>query len=160
MTIEIVSAYEHRNELKELFTEYTDMLIENDPEFKKYLDIQNYDHEIENLEEKYGMPKGRIYIAYCDGEAAGCIAMRKIDSENCEMKRLYVKPKFRGKHIGSILVKRIIEDAKGENYNYMLLDTLPFLKSAIYMYRKYGFYEIDSYNDSPMDTSIYMKKVL
>lgn len=160
MTIEIVSAYEHRNELKELFTEYTDMLIENDPEFKKYLDIQNYDHEIENLEEKYGMPKGRIYIAYCDGEAAGCIAMRKIDSENCEMKRLYVKPKFRGKHIGSILVERIIEDAKRENYNYMLLDTLPFLKSAIYMYRKYGFYEIDSYNDSPMDTSIYMKKVL
>ena len=73
------------------------------------------------------------------------------------MKRLYVRPQFRGKHIGKYLVEHIIRDAKEIGYSYMLLDTLPFLQGAIHMYRKYGFYEISSYNDSPMDTSIYMK---
>lgn len=66
-------------------------------------------------------------------------------------------PRFRGKHIGEYLVKYIIEEARAIGYSHMLLDTLPFLQSAIHMYKKYGFYEISSYNDSPMDTSIYMK---
>lgn len=95
--------------------------------------------------------------AYYEGELAGCIGLRKIDETNCEMKRLYVRPQFRGKHIGEYLVRRIIEEAKIIGYSYMLLDTLPFLQSAIHMYKKYGFYEISGYNDSPMDTSIYMK---
>lgn len=56
-----------------------------------------------------------------------------------------------------MLVEKIIEDAKKIGYSHMLLDTLPFLKGAMYLYKKYGFYEISSYNDSPMDTSIYMK---
>lgn len=73
------------------------------------------------------------------------------------MKRLYVRPAFRGRKIGNMLVEKIIDDAKKIGYLYMLLDTLPFLKSAIHMYKKYGFYEINSYNDSPMNTSIYMK---
>lgn len=83
--------------------------------------------------------------------------MRKIDAQNCEMKRLYVRPEFRGKRIGNQLVKRIINDAKEIGYAHMLLDTLPFLQSAIHMYKQYGFYEIQSYNDSPMDTLIYMR---
>ena len=73
------------------------------------------------------------------------------------MKRLYVRPEFRGKRLGNILVEKIIADAKEIGYSYMLLDTLPFLQSAIRMYKKFGFYEIERYNDSPMDTSIYMK---
>ena len=73
------------------------------------------------------------------------------------MKRLYVRPQFRGKQIGNQLVQKIIEDAKEIGYSHMLLDTLPFLKSAIHMYQKYGFYRIESYNDSPMSTSIYMR---
>lgn len=73
------------------------------------------------------------------------------------MKRLYVRPCFRGQGIGDILIRQIIKDAKEIGYRHMLLDTLPFLQSAIHMYRKYGFYEIESYNDSPMDASIYMR---
>ena len=73
------------------------------------------------------------------------------------MKRLYVRPKFRGKQIGEQLIEKIIKAAKEIGYSYMLLDTLPFLKGAIYLYKKYGFYEIASYNNSPMNTSIYMK---
>ena len=72
------------------------------------------------------------------------------------MKRLYVRPQFRGNHIGDQLIRTIIEDSRQIGYSHMLLDTLPFLKNAIHMYRMYGFYEIESYNNSPMDTSIYM----
>lgn len=157
MNVKIVPAYQYPKEVGILFSEYTDMLISSDSSFKKYLDIQHYDEEIEHLEIKYGMPHGRLDIAYCNGELAGCIGLRKIDEQNCEMKRLYVRPQFRGKQIGNLLISKIITDAKEIGYSHMLLDTLPFLQSAIHMYRKYGFYEIDSYNSSPMTTSIYMR---
>ncbi|MCI8549223.1 MAG: GNAT family N-acetyltransferase [Lachnospiraceae bacterium] len=157
MNITIIPAYHAPKEVGILFSEYTDMLISGDSSFQEYLDIQHYDEEIKHLEVKYGAPGGRLYLAYCDGEPAGCIALRKIDKQNCEMKRLYVRPQFRGKQIGNRLISKIITDAKEIGYSHMLLDTLPFLKNAIRLYRKYGFYEIESYNDSPMDTSIYMR---
>ena len=96
MGIKIVSAYDRAEEVRRLFEEYTDMLVENDPSFQEYLDIQNYSEETEHLEKKYGLPDGRLYLAYCDEELAGCIGLRKMDSQNCEMKRLYVRPAFRG----------------------------------------------------------------
>jgi GNAT superfamily N-acetyltransferase len=157
VTIKIVTAYEQKEEISVLFSEYTEMLIKNDESFKEYLDIQNYDEEMEHLEMKYGRPYGRLYLIYCDEKLAGCVGLRKIDNQNCEMKRLYIRPEFRGKKLGNILVERIIEDAKKIGYSYMLLDTLPFLQNAIHIYKKFGFYEIESYNDSPMDTSIYMR---
>lgn len=160
MELEIIPAYDFPQEVEALFSEYTNMLIEGDPEFKKYLDLQNYDAELEHLETKYGLPYGRLYLARLGGEVAGCIGLRKIDSENCEMKRLYVRPGLRGEHIGQKLVQRILDDAREIGYKNMLLDTLPFLDSAIRMYRELGFVEIPSYNDSPMDTSIYMKLAL
>lgn len=134
MSVKILPAYDFSQEIKLLFSEYTDILIKGDANFKKYLEIQNYDDKV-----------------------AGCIGLKKIDEKNCEMKRLYVRPKFRGKQIGEQLIEKIIRDAKEIGYSFMLLDTLPFLKSAINLYKKYGFYEIPSYNNSPMNTSIYMK---
>lgn len=157
MSIELVEAYIHKEEVKALFNEYTQMLIDGDSNFKDYLELQNYDHELEDLEDKYGLPYGRLYLAFYDGVLAGCIALRKIDNENCEMKRLYVKPQFRGKKIASFLVKHIVEEARGIGYKHILLDTLPFLEIAINMYKSYGFYEIESYNNSPMDNLIYLK---
>lgn len=157
MSIKLVEAYTHKYEVKSLFDEYTQMLIDGDSNFKNYLGIQKYDHEIENLEEKYGLPYGRLYLAYYDGILAGCIGLRKIDNDNCELKRLYVKPQFRGKKIASLLVKYIIAEAKEIGYKHILLDTLPFLETAINMYKKYGFYEIESYNNSPMGNLVYLK---
>ena len=157
MSIKILAAYDFPEEIKLLFSEYTDILIEGDASFKKYLEIQNYDDELEHLEKKYGLPYGRLYLAYYNDEVAGCIGLKKINGKKCEMKRLYVRPKFRGKQIGEKLIEKIIKDAKEIGYSFMLLDTLPFLKSAINLYKKYGFYEITSYNNSPMNTSIYMK---
>lgn len=157
MAVKIVPAYESPEAVGILFSEYTDMLIESDSSVQDYLAIQHYEDEIRNLEVKYGLPDGRLYLAYWDGELAGCIGLRKIDRENGEMKRFYVRPQFRAKGIGRRLMEQIILDAKQIGYPHLLLDTLPFLESAIHMYKKYGFYEIESYNDSPVRTSIYMK---
>lgn len=157
MNIELIEAYSHKEDVKYLFQEYTDMLIEHDNNFKEYLNKQCYDDELEHLESKYGLPYGRLYLAICDNKIAGCIGLRKIDNENCEMKRLYVKPAFRRKELGNILVKKIIEDAKAIGYKHILLDTFPFLEAAIKLYKKHGFYEIESYNDNPMNNLIYLR---
>ena len=157
MSLEIVLGYDHADEVLKLFGEYMDMLLEGDPTFAEYLTIQNYDAELRDLTYKYGLPNGRLYLAYWDGELAGSIALRKIDEENCELKRMYIKPEFRKRGIAVTLVKQLIADAREIGYRYLLLDTLPFLQVAIRMYKNLGFYEIERYNDSPMDTSIYMK---
>ena len=68
MNLKIVSAFNYKDDIKTLFKEYTDMLVKNDPVFAKYLDQQNYDKELENLEEKYGYPMGRLYIVFNDNE--------------------------------------------------------------------------------------------
>ena len=157
MNIRIVYGYDYKDEIKSLFTEYTQYLVENDSKFKEYLEIQKYDNEIDNLEDKYGMPWGRLYIAFYENQVAGCIALRKLNETECEMKRLYVKPEFRNKGIAKMLVEKVVSDSKEIGYSGMLLDTLPFLQTAIKMYRKMGFYEIGCYNDSPLDSTIYMK---
>ena len=157
MAITLVPACDHIRETGELFKEYTDMLIAGDSSFQQYLELQHYDQELKHPQDKYGLPCGRLYLAYCDEIPAGCIGLRKIDDLCCEMKRLYVRPAFRGRQIGTLLVRRIIEDAVEIGYSCMLLDTLPFLKSAIRLYKAFGFYETGCYNDSPMDTSIYMR---
>lgn len=155
--IEILPAYHCETEIRELFSEYTDMLIAGDSSFRKYLDIQNYEEELAHLENKYGPPYGRLYLARVDGAAAGCIGLRKMDGQNCEMKRLYVRPQFRGNGLGALLVQKVIADARSVGYSAMFLDTLPFLESAIHMYKKLGFYLIDCYNNSPMSNAVYMK---
>ncbi len=119
--------------------------------------MQNYTDDLAHLESKYGPPDGRLYLAYCDNEPTGCVGLKRLGEESCEMKCLYVRPKFREKRIGSALVQRITSDAREIGYRHMLLDTLPFLQSAIRLYRKLGFYEIESYNDNPIDSSVYMK---
>ena len=157
MNVRIVDGYDYPEEVRALFSEYTDMLIANDAEFKKYLAVQNYDEEIAHLKSKYGLPEGRLYVLFADGKSSGCIGLRKIYSQTCEMKRLYIRSAWRGKKLGETLVEKIITEARKIGYSYMVLDTLPFLQNAIRLYKKFGFYEIESYNDSPLDTSIYMK---
>lgn len=157
MNATIIPAFDHPEEIRSLFSEYTDMLIAGDNSFREYLDVQNYDAELAHLEMKYGCPDGRLYLAYCGEKAAGCIGLRKIDDRRCEMKRLYVRPQFLGSRIGAQLVQKIIADAREIGYSCMLLDTLPFLNAAIHIYEKFGFRVTDRYNDSPVSTSIYMK---
>ncbi len=160
MEIEIKLAYDRKREIRELFSEYTNMLIDMDTQVAEYLSVQNYEDELENLSVKYGMPYGRLYIAEVGGEPAGCVALRKLDHDNGEIKRLFVRPSFRGNKIGNQLMELVLEEAKKVGYKSVYLDTLPFLKEAIHMYEKLGFCQIDSYNNSPMESAVYMKKEL
>lgn len=157
MELRLIPAYDRVQEIGTLFQEYTELLIAGDPSFRDYLALQNYEAELSHLEEKYGPPDGRLYLAYCGGALAGCIGLRRMDGKRCEMKRLYVRPQFRGKRVGERLVERIIAEAKAIGYTVMLLDTLPFLDSAIRLYRKFGFYKVGRYNDNPIDTSVYLR---
>ena len=157
MELTIQLAYEAREEIAALFAEYTAALVEGDPAFRQYLDKQGYDAEAANPEHKYGLPGGRLYLARIEGEPAGCVALRPLDDKRCEMKRLYVRPAFREQGIGELLVRRIIDDARAIGYDCLLLDTLPFLKVAIGMYRRLGFVDIPSYNGSPMENLVYMR---
>jgi len=147
--MEIRLAYNDLTSVKELFTEYTDMLCALDEEFRGYLQIQHFDDELRDLNKKYGLPRGRIYIAYVDGQAAGCIALRQMSETECEMKRLFVRPQFRGQKIATALAELLVKDAKELGYKFMLLDTSPQLSAAIAMYEKMGFYKIAQYNDNP-----------
>lgn len=154
--LELRESYSDRDTVRELFGEYTEYLISRDVNFRHYLELQNYDGELEHLEAKYGRPNGRLYVAYWDGKPAGCIAL--LPSDGCaELKRLYVRPAFRGRGIAKALVERLLSDAREIGYSYMRLDTLPFLLEAIALYRNFGFEEIPPYNENPMGTSIYMR---
>ena len=159
--MEFVNGLDFPREIGELFREYTEMLVEGDPKFQIYLDMQDYDEELRRLDGKYGPPGGRLILAREGGEAAGCIALKQMDEAGrCELKRLYVRPAFRGRGLGRELTARIIAAAREQGYREMLLDTLPFLQSAQRIYRAAGFREIEKYNDSPMDDATYMKLVL
>ena len=157
MAIQILPGFDRPDAVRELFTEYTRLIIDSDNSFREYLAIQNYDEELLHLERKYGPPGGRLYLAYYDQQLAGCVALRRLNDRNCELKRLYVRPQFRHNHIGGILVDRLIADARSIGYDSILLDTFPFLDTAIRMYRRRGFYDIPKYNDSPMASTLYMK---
>jgi len=157
MTIQIIPGFDRPAQVRELFSEYTEFIIQGDSSFREYLAIQHFDEEMLNLEAKYGPPFGRLYLAYFDQKLAGCIALRQLDSTRCEMKRLYVRQPFRKHRIGSILVSKVIADAKAIGYRHLLLDTFPFLDVAIRMYEKLGFRYIPRYNNSPMDSTLYMQ---
>ena len=157
MSLEIKPAYDDKGNVKQLFDEYTKFLVDLDSVFQDYLHLQNYDDEINSLHEKYGLPNGRLYIAYVNNQAAGCIALRQLNDTECEMKRLYVRPEFGGNKIGEKLVEVIISDAKEIGYQSMLLDTFPSLHKAIKLYEKRGFYKIPPYNNSPIDNTVFMK---
>lgn len=144
----IMEAYDNLEDVKLLFKEYAEMLGVD-------LSFQNFDEEIEGLPGKYGKPYGKLYLAYNDSKLAGCIALRRFDKEACEMKRLFVRPEFRGKKIGEKLVKKVIEDARLMGYKKIYLDTLFTLKNAVHLYRNLGFYEIPAYYNNPLRNVLY-----
>ena len=96
-------------------------------------------------------------LATLAGEPAGCVALHKLDSETCELKRLYVREQFRGKRLGFALGERIIAEAKQIGYKRLRLDTVePVMRTAVAMYRKLGFREIAPYRENPIEGALYM----
>jgi ribosomal protein S18 acetylase RimI-like enzyme len=120
--------------------------------------FQNFDKELAALPGDYAPPSGRLYLAVENDEVAGCIALRKIGAGVCEMKRLYVRPQFRGTGLGRKLTEKIIADARAIRYEHMRLDTLPGrMDQAIGLYRSLGFKDIAPYYDNPYDDVAYME---
>ena len=156
-SVSLIPAFDRRNELIPLYEEYAAMLLETDPVFARSLAQQNYDEEILHLEEKYAPPKGQIYLVFVDGELAGCVGMKPSDDSHAELKRLYVRPAFRGRNLGETLTRRIMDDARKAGYRYLRLDTLPGLKSALKLYRRLGFRETDPYYDCLVPGTIFME---
>lgn len=158
--LELVNGLERAEEVCAIFGEYMDMLVRLDPLFSSYLEIQNYDDELRDLAVKYGPPRGGLWLALWNGEAAGTIALHPLDETRCELKRLYVRPAYRRLGIGDALTDAAIDAARVLGYRRMLLDTLTPLRTAIAMYRARGFYDIPKYNDSPMEETYFLQKDL
>ena len=97
-------------------------------------------------------------LAEYEGKLAGCVALHKIDDDVCEMKRLYLKPAFRGKGLGRVLAEEILRQARAIGYRRLRLDTVePVMKDAVVMYRRLGFREIAPYRENPMPGTLYME---
>jgi putative acetyltransferase len=120
--------------------------------------FQNFDQELVNLPGDYAPPDGRLLLAMEDDQLAGCIAMRRLEPRVCEMKRLFLRPGYRGKGLGETLVDAIIDEALEIGYTHMRLDTLPGrMDKAIALYRSMGFVEIGPYRDNPVDGAKFME---
>ena len=134
-------------------------------EYEAWLGIdlcfQSFEEELKSLPGKYAQPSGRLLLAVHNETTAGCIALRKIDDEMCEMKRLYVRDAFRGSGLGRKLIERVIEEAKEIGYKKMRLDTLPTqMPQAVKLYESYGFQKIEAYYENPHSETLFMEKEL
>ena len=136
--MELVLAYDRFEDILTLVREYIDKILEQGgDEVKKCLDVQQLDNELADIQKKYALPNGRLYLALVNGNAAGCVGLSRNNNDYCEIKRLYVRPEYRGQRIGRVLVKQIIDDAKILGYKHIRLDTFPFMKAAIRLYERF-----------------------
>jgi GNAT superfamily N-acetyltransferase len=154
MTFVQASSPDDIKHARELFEEYAAWLQID-------LCFQNFDKELASLPGQYAAPDGRLLLAIEDDQVAGCVALRKIGENTCEMKRLFVRSQFRGKGLGRRLAETIIAEARQIGYERMRLDTLPRrMDQAIKLYRSLGFTEIPAYYHNPVPDATFMELVL
>ncbi|HEY6121780.1 MAG TPA: GNAT family N-acetyltransferase [Pyrinomonadaceae bacterium] len=136
--------------------------------FKEYeawigisLCFQNFDREVANLPGDYAPPRGRLFLASEIDSIVGCVALRAIVENTCEMKRLYVRPEFRGRGLGRSLIESVIAAGTEIGYSRMRLDTLPGrMDKAIALYEQLGFKDIPAYYNNPVKGARFMELAL
>jgi len=136
--------------VKMLFSEYASSLGID-------LSFQDFNRELAELPGEYAPPNGSILIARKESEVIGCVAMRCISNEICEMKRLYVRPRFRRKGLGKRLAVSAIQEAKRRDYHRMRLDTLPSMREALALYESLGFRQISPYRYNPIQGAVFLE---
>jgi putative acetyltransferase len=141
---------EHMDSIRTLFREYESSLGVD-------LCFQSFEEELKGLPGKYAPPDGVLLMALSGQEPAGCCALRKLEEGVCEMKRLYVRPEFRGQGLGRNLADSIVNSAVGLGYDTMLLDTLDRLKKAMVMYESMGFERTVPYYSNPLPGVVYWR---
>lgn len=124
------------------------------------LGFQNFDDELEQLPGEYAEPRGALVAVWVDGQLAGCCALRPLDSADypmaCEIKRLFIRPAFRGIGLGRQLAELMLDTARAKGYASVLLDTLSDMEAARALYEDLGFLEIPRYYDNPIAGANYL----
>jgi putative acetyltransferase len=139
--------------IRELFGEYQQHIGID-------LGFQGFAQELAELPGKYAPPSGGLLLAYWQDAPAGCVALRPLEPSVCELKRLYVRPSFSGKGIGSALLERAFAEAVTAGYQRLRLDSLHSMAAAAHLYQRYGFYAIEPYNASQRADIYYLERVL
>ncbi|HYP26952.1 MAG TPA: GNAT family N-acetyltransferase [Blastocatellia bacterium] len=144
--IEIGDAYDPASvgAARELFKEYQQALGID-------LSFQGFETELETLPGEYAPPRGRLLLARDGGAVIGCVAVRPLTGHTCEMKRLYVKPRYRAEGAGRQLAERVIAEARAMGYRRIYLDTLPVMSGAQRLYESLGFKDIPAYRHNPIE---------
>ena len=139
---------------REIFREYAASLQVD-------LCFQNFEQELADLPGDYAAPRGALWLIEVAGAIAGCCGMRPLDTVDypnaCEMKRLYVRPQFRGLGLGRLLADAVMDSARLADYDCILLDTLDEMESARALYEELGFHEVPPYYHNPIAGAHYLK---
>jgi ribosomal protein S18 acetylase RimI-like enzyme len=121
------------------------------------LDFQHFEEELSDLPKMYSPPHGGIMLARDQELVFGCVAIRRINEREGELKRMYVAPEYQNKGFGKILLQKALLLARECNYEKVKLDTLNYMESAIHLYQQAGFYEIPPYYSNPISTAVYFE---
>lgn len=133
-----------------------ELLLEYSSSLGVDLAFQDFQHELATLETYYES----ILVAREGEDVAGCIALRRIDAQTCEMKRLYVRSAFRGRDLGRALAEAVIAEARARGYARMRLDTMPMMSAAIALYESLEFRDIAAYRFNPVAGTRFLELVL
>ena len=137
-------------QVRVLFQEYAESLGID-------LCFQRFDQELATLPGSYAPPRGRLLLGCWNGDPAGCVGLRPLENGICEMKRLYVRPSYRGFGVGRALAERIIAEAGEVGYSSMRLDSLPSMEPAVQLYRRLGFRDMPPYRENPVPGAVFLE---
>jgi len=121
------------------------------------LDFQHFEEELTDLPKMYSLPQGGIILAKDQESVVGCVAIRRINEREGELKRMYVAPEYQNKGFGKTLLQKALMLARECNYEKVKLDTLNYMSAAIHLYQQAGFYEIPPYYNNPISTAVYFE---